>query len=195
MARGSLIALLTDADLDLEVIQPGLLDLAAASLGNSATPADGFDSVFLDAVNAFESGAAEVATLDPLLIEHFAPFSAATDDTLAGDTAQLATDLKNGDQVLADMDALFGSPAPPPPPPGGGGGGGGGGGATSAIISCAFGKASVNSSGISTNTPITIASRMNEIVVVLPRLVLSRLPDSIKLSSNIVFSRHRATVL
>ena len=78
---------------------------------------------------------------------------------------------------------------------GGGGGGGGGGGATSAIISCAFGSASVNSNGISTKTPITIASRMNEIVVVLPRLVLSLLPDSIKLSSNIVFSRHRATVL
>src|SRR4051812_36210309 len=37
---------------------------------------------------------------------------------------------------------------------GGGGGGGGGGGATSSVADNAFGSASVNNNGISTNTPI-----------------------------------------
>src|ERR1051325_4549552 len=71
---------------------------------------------------------------------------------------------------------------------GGGGGGGGGGGATSNVACNALGKASVNSNGISTRTPISPIGKRNAIVVVPPRFVLSFPPDSIRLSSNIRFS-------
>src|SRR5579883_1790274 len=71
---------------------------------------------------------------------------------------------------------------------GGGGGGGGGGGATRKVINCCLGSASVKMSGSSTSTPTSAACKTNEIVVVLPRLVFSRPPDSIRLSSNIGFS-------
>src|SRR5580704_1354642 len=71
---------------------------------------------------------------------------------------------------------------------GGGGGGGGGGGATRKVMSCCFGSASVKISGNSTSTPTSSACTMNEIVVVAPRFVFSRPPDSIRLSSNIGFS-------
>src|SRR5262250_644891 len=71
---------------------------------------------------------------------------------------------------------------------GGGGGGGGGGGATRNVINCCLGNASVKISGNSTSTPTSSACKINEIVVVAPRLVLSRPPDSIRLSSNIGFS-------
>src|SRR5579863_9075224 len=67
----------------------------------------------------------------------------------------------------------------------GGGGGGGGGGATSAIINCALGKASVNSSGIRTMKPIIPTCTKKENIVVAPLLVFNFPPDSIKLSSNI----------
>src|SRR5215470_16999465 len=85
---------------------------------------------------------------------------------------------------------------------GGGGGGGGGGGATRKVISCCLGSASVKMSGSRTSTPTKNACRTNEIVVVLPRFVLSRPPDSIRLSSNIGFSvqpalrtfRHRTSL-
>src|SRR6201997_5823429 len=70
----------------------------------------------------------------------------------------------------------------------GGGGGGGGGGATRNVISCCLGNASVNISGSKTRTPTNSACKMNEIVVVAPRFVFSRPPDSIRLSSNIGFS-------
>src|SRR5579864_82748 len=78
---------------------------------------------------------------------------------------------------------------------GGGGGGGGGGGATRKVISCVLGSASVNIKGIRIMTPTMTACSTNEKVVVLPRLVLSFPPDSIRLSSNISFSLHRATNL
>src|ERR1700751_5373601 len=74
---------------------------------------------------------------------------------------------------------------------GGGGGGGGGGGATRTVISCCLGSASVKTSGIKTSTPINSSCKMNEIVVVAPRFVLSLPPDSIRLSSNIGFSLQR----
>src|SRR5262250_801680 len=71
---------------------------------------------------------------------------------------------------------------------GGGGGGGGGGGATRNVINCCLGNASVKINGSSTSTPTSSACKTNEIVVVAPRLVFSRPPDSIRLSSNIGFS-------
>src|SRR5437899_557336 len=70
---------------------------------------------------------------------------------------------------------------------GGGGGGGGGGGAARNVIVIALGNASVNISGIRIIMPTITASRMNEMKVILPRLVLSLPPDSIRLSSNIYF--------
>src|SRR5713226_1018695 len=70
---------------------------------------------------------------------------------------------------------------------GGGGGGGGGGGATKAIMSCAFGNASVNSSGIRTIMPTITACSPKENAAVAGLLVFSLPPDSIKLSSNISF--------
>src|SRR5882724_3302564 len=68
---------------------------------------------------------------------------------------------------------------------GGGGGGGGGGGATRKVMSCVFGKASVNNSGSNTSTPISATWKQNEMIVVMPRLVFNLLPDSMRLSSNI----------
>src|SRR6202167_4939046 len=53
----------------------------------------------------------------------------------------------------------------------GGGGGGGGGGATRKVINCVLGRASVNSSGISTRTPTRTASSTNDKKVQMPRLV------------------------
>src|SRR6476661_589145 len=73
------------------------------------------------------------------------------------------------------------------PAAGGGGGGGGGGGAARNVIVIALGNASVNISGIRIKMPTMTASRMNETNVVLPRLVFSLPPDSIRLSSNICF--------
>src|SRR5208282_747556 len=70
---------------------------------------------------------------------------------------------------------------------GGGGGGGGGGGATRKVISCCLGRASVKMSGIRTIRPISAISRIIAKVVVRPRLVFSRPPDSRRLSSNIEF--------
>src|SRR5581483_4987154 len=68
---------------------------------------------------------------------------------------------------------------------GGGGGGGGGGGATRNVISCCFGRASVNKSGISTRIPMRTTWMRNDTVVVTPRFDLSLPPDSMRLSSNI----------
>src|ERR1700678_2491881 len=68
---------------------------------------------------------------------------------------------------------------------GGGGGGGGGGGAVISVISCLVGSASVKINGNSTRTPRKRNSRMNEMTVVAPRLVLSLPEDSTRLSSNI----------
>ncbi len=73
---------------------------------------------------------------------------------------------------------------------GGGGGGGGGGGATRNVISWFLGRASVNKRD-KTKTPISTAWKINDEAVVHPRLVLSLLPDSIRLSSNIRFSPAR----
>src|SRR5579864_9039187 len=96
--------------------------------------------------------------------------------------------------VCTTLTALTGAAA------GGGGGGGGGGGATRNVISCCLGSASVNISGNSTRTPTSSACKTKEMVVVAPRFVFNRPPDSIRLSSNIGFSvqptlrilRHRA---
>src|SRR5581483_9447475 len=68
---------------------------------------------------------------------------------------------------------------------GGGGGGGGGGGATRNVINCCLGRASVQSSGIRMRMPTRATCRTNEIVVVIPRFVLSLPPDSMRLSLNI----------
>jgi len=77
---------------------------------------------------------------------------------------------------------------------GGGGGGGGGGGATRKVINCCLGKASVNNSGTRTSTPTRATCKTNESAVVMPRLVLSLPPDSIRLSSNIgTLPRHYPT--
>src|SRR5205085_11724036 len=76
----------------------------------------------------------------------------------------------------------------------GGGGGGGGGGATRNVINCVLGKASVNSSGSNTRTPISATCNTNEKTVVAPRFVLSLPPDSIRLSSNIRLLLHRPYV-
>src|SRR6185437_166625 len=70
----------------------------------------------------------------------------------------------------------------------GGGGGGGGGGATRNVVNCCLGSASVINSGIRTRMPTNMACNPKEIAAVLPRLVLSLPPDSIRLSSNIGFS-------
>ena len=98
---------LTDRDLDLEVIPPGLLTFAAQNLGNAATPEDGHAEDFAAAVSAFELGAAQVAELEPLLSEHFAGAIDVTSDLLAGETAQLAQNLANGDGILRDFGGLF----------------------------------------------------------------------------------------
>src|SRR5260370_13860443 len=118
-------ALILDRDLDLEVIRPGLLDLAAQSLGNAATPEDGHDALFAEAVGAFTLGAAQVAELEPLLNQHFAGAMEATSDTLAGETALLAANLETGRQILkeggvniaVDVPGQIPSGAGPTPPP------------------------------------------------------------------------------
>src|SRR2546428_7161853 len=76
----------------------------------------------------------------------------------------------------------------------GGGGGCGCGGATRNVINCVLGKASVNSSGSNTRTPISATCNTNEKTVVAPRFVLSLPPDSIRLSSNIRLLLHRPYV-
>jgi len=98
---------LTDSDLDLEVVPTGLLTFAAQTLGNAATPEDGHAEDFAAAVSAFDLGAAQVAELEPLLSEHFAGAVDVTSDTLAGETAQLAQNLANGDAILRDFGGLF----------------------------------------------------------------------------------------
>src|SRR5712692_1225016 len=67
----------------------------------------------------------------------------------------------------------------------GGGGGGGGGGATRNVIVIPLGSASVKISGIRTRIPMSPTCSRKEMTVVPNRLVLSLLPDSMRLSSNI----------
>lgn len=144
-----LISPILDRHLDLERVPTGLLALTAQSLGNAATASDGHAEDFQTAVSAFEFGAAQVAELEPLLLEHFGLAFDATEDRLKADTAQLARDLANGDQVLRDLDGLFHRPAPPPVVPspsgdGSAGGGGGGEGPASSSACIVFGECRPN---------------------------------------------------
>lgn len=120
---------ISDGDLDLESIEPGLLRLAAESLGNAATPEDGHDAIFSQAVNAFQAGAAESQNLEDTLAPHFVGAVGATSDTLAGETQLLAQNVDAGVAILAEGgDSTTNTPPPaagrptrPPPgaPPGG----------------------------------------------------------------------------
>src|SRR5260370_39242667 len=105
-----------DADLDLESIQPGMLQIAAGSLGNAATDTDGHDAIFSQAVNAFQAGSIESENLDAQLGAHFVGAVGATSDTLATETQLLAANIDAGTAILAEgRDSI--SPNPPTPSP------------------------------------------------------------------------------
>jgi hypothetical protein len=126
---GQVIQLIRDEELDLGASRPELADLVAQLLGDGDKELSASDSELSAAILGFADGAAGVAAADPLFVESVALAEVVTEDTLAADTVQLQQDLANGQQVLTDIDALFGTPPPattPPTPPGGGGGGGGG---------------------------------------------------------------------
>jgi len=121
-----LVALIADEDLDLAVTPSQLENFAAESLGGldgDLQALEGFES---EAVGAFADGEVASAELESLFADVVTTAAPITEDTLAADTAQLPTDLANGQQVLDDLDALFATPATPPTTPSGGAAGGGG---------------------------------------------------------------------
>ncbi len=118
---GQLLQLITDEELDLAVSQPELAGLVAEVIGPADPDLRASDSDLAAAILGFEEGAGAVAAVDPLFVESAALAEVVTEDTLAADTVQLQQDLKNGQQVVTDLDALFGEAPPPsaaPPGPG-----------------------------------------------------------------------------
>src|SRR5260370_27472567 len=112
----ALPAKIRDAELDRESIQPGMLQLAAGSLGNAATDTDGHDAIFSQAVNAFQAGSIESENLDAQLGAHFVGAVGATSDTLATETQLLAANIDAGNAILSEGGDSI-SPNPPAPSP------------------------------------------------------------------------------
>lgn len=112
---GQLLQLITDEELDLEPVEPGLLRLAGDTLGNAATPEDGHDAVFAAAVEAFTAGGDAFRALETPLLEHFADVLPAVGDTLKNDTLALEKDLKTGDDLLKEAGVAPPAPATPGP--------------------------------------------------------------------------------
>src|SRR6266581_95201 len=123
-----LVTLIGDEDLDLAVTPSQLENFAAESLGGLDGDLQALEGLESEAVGAFTAGETASDDLEALFADVVTTAAPITEDTLAADTAQLPTDLANGQQVLDDLDALFATPATPPTTPSGGGGGGGGGG-------------------------------------------------------------------
>src|SRR5260370_15282973 len=114
-------AKIRDAELDLESIQPGMLQLAAGSVGNAARDTDGHDQIVSQAVNAFQAGSIESENLDAQLGAHFVGAVGAPSDTLATETQLLAANIDAGNAILSEGGDTIPphppSPSPSTPPP------------------------------------------------------------------------------
>lgn len=130
MAR-ALIPRLAESDVALPSSAGGFRGLAAETLGNAGTDADGFDALMLDAAQTVAAGDAAGVSIDSDVQDaQFVPgqFKAANLDPISTD---LGTFLAGGDNAQAVIDGAATTPTAPPPgttvapvPAGGGGGAG-----------------------------------------------------------------------
>ena len=112
---------LTDADITLVGAPPGLTQIAADTLGNDMTDADGFDAILLDVATIASGGPTFVDALIPLIGGMDFPNGSIEASLIGPLLSDFALFLSSGDAQAADLDATLSgqstsAPAPATPP-------------------------------------------------------------------------------
>jgi len=128
---------LDPADFPPLPLQPGFAQLVTDTLGNVATPTDGFDDVMGEAIAIVDALDIALGALALDLLSAFAEADTIDEQPVDTNILGFVASLTPSDAAVDDLGKLLGTATPPRP---GGGGGGGGmtiGSATGPVLPCA----------------------------------------------------------
>ena len=108
---------LTDADITLVGAPPGLTQIAADTLGNDLTDADGFDAILQGIAAAVSNDFNWVQTWDTLIVGMDFPDGQIVSSLINPLISDFALFLSSGDAQVADLDATLSGQSTSAPPP------------------------------------------------------------------------------
>lgn len=98
-----LIALLDDAELDLQQSPAEMAQAMEDGLSESDGDLQGSDGDIVTALSALDAGSSSVDELEGMIAEVEAAAAAVTEDTLAAETLALGDNLAAGDDILGEL--------------------------------------------------------------------------------------------
>src|SRR6266851_427144 len=128
---------LDPADFPPLPLQPGFAQLVTDTLGNVATPTDGFDDVMGEAIAIVDALDTALGALALDLLSAFAEADTIDALPVSGTVIAFTASLAPSSAAVDDLGTLLGTATPPSPTGGGGGGGMTIGSATGPVLPCA----------------------------------------------------------